>query len=136
MQSIDLKRFRRDKNLTQLDIAELFKCKQNFISNIETGIKPIPADKLDVLQSKYGDISEYITNENKAIGAPANAAINQDIISMPADVWEVIRNQAESLKTKDAQTSEVIGMLKEQMKKNYRVGVKSSVANRITVEDE
>lgn len=117
-------------------MAELFKCKQNFISNIETGIKPIPADKLDVLQSKYGDISEYITNENKAIGAPANAAINQDIISMPADVWEVIKNQAESLKTKDAQTSEVIGMLKEQMKKNYRVGVKSSVANRITVEDE
>lgn len=136
MQSIDLKRFRRDKNLTQLDIAELFKCKQNFISNIETGIKPIPADKLDVLQSKYGDISEYITNENKAIGAPANAAINQDIISMPADVWEVIRNQAESLKTKDAQTTEVIAMLKDLLKKRQTAEESFLAANVTVVENE
>jgi transcriptional regulator with XRE-family HTH domain len=59
MQQFDLKRFRTDKKITQAEIAELFSCKQNFISNIENGIKPIPQDKLDILQSKFGDISEY-----------------------------------------------------------------------------
>lgn len=59
MQQFDLKRFRADKKITQAEMAELFSCKQNFISNMENGIKPIPQDKLDILQSKFGDISEY-----------------------------------------------------------------------------
>jgi transcriptional regulator with XRE-family HTH domain len=63
MQSFDLKRFRMDKKLTQVDLAELFSCNQNFISRIEKGIRHIPADKLDILQSKYGDISEYYTEK-------------------------------------------------------------------------
>lgn len=143
MQSIDLKRFRKDKNLTQFDVAELFKCKQNFISNIEAGIKSIPADKLDILQSKYGDISEYIIDSDKAIEVPKSAAKNQDVISMPADVWAVISNQAKSLEVKDRQTSEamkqtseVIELLKEQLKKGQDVENSFRAANSVVVEDE
>lgn len=143
MQSIDLKRFRKDKNLTQLDVAELFKCKQNFISNIEAGIKSIPADKLDVLQSKYGDIFEYIIDSDKAIEVPKSVAKSQDVISMPADVWAVISNQAKSLEVKDRQTSEamkqtseVIELLKEQLKKGQDVENSFRAANSVVVEDE
>jgi len=42
MKIVDLKRFRKDKNLTQVDIAKLFGCKQNFISQIESGQKMFP----------------------------------------------------------------------------------------------
>ncbi len=59
MQRFDLKRFRRDRKLTQMELAEILMCKQNYISNIENGIKPISKEKLDILQSKFGDISKY-----------------------------------------------------------------------------
>lgn len=67
MEVFDLKQFRKDKNLTQVEVAELFSCKQNFISNIEAGIKQMPQDKLDILQSKYGDITEYITTKQDMV---------------------------------------------------------------------
>lgn len=47
MQRFDLKRFRIDRKLTQKELAELLMCKQNYISNIENGIKPISKEKLD-----------------------------------------------------------------------------------------
>lgn len=50
MQRFDLKRFRIDRKLTQKELAELLMCKQNYISNIENGIKPISKEKLDILQ--------------------------------------------------------------------------------------
>lgn len=59
MKVFDLKAFRKDKNITQTEIARMFSCNQNFISRIESGIRPIPTDKMEILQSKYGDISEY-----------------------------------------------------------------------------
>ena len=58
MQRFDLKRFRLDRKLTQKELAEILMCKQNYISNIENGIKPISKEKLDILQSKFGDISK------------------------------------------------------------------------------
>lgn len=39
MQRFDLKRFIIDRKLTQKELAELLMCKQNYISNIENGIK-------------------------------------------------------------------------------------------------
>lgn len=49
MQRFDLKRFRLDRKLTQKELAEILMCKQNYISNIENGIKPISKEKLDIL---------------------------------------------------------------------------------------
>ena len=48
MQRFDLKRFRLDRKLTQKELAEILMCKQNYISNIENGIKPISKEKLDI----------------------------------------------------------------------------------------
>ena len=62
MQRFDLKSFRIDRKLTQKELAELLMCKQNYISNIENGIKPISKEKLDILQSKFGDISKYYSD--------------------------------------------------------------------------
>lgn len=59
MKVFDLKAFRKDKNITQTEIAKMFSCNQNFISRIESGVRPIPTDKLEILQLKFGDISEY-----------------------------------------------------------------------------
>jgi transcriptional regulator with XRE-family HTH domain len=59
MKVFDLKAFRKDKKITQAEIARMFSCNQNFISRIESGIRQIPMDKLEILQSEFGDISKY-----------------------------------------------------------------------------
>ena len=72
MKVFDLKRLRKDKNLTQVDVATLFLCNQNFISNIENGTKQIPKDKIDILTSHFGDISEYYLHDNRVSSITGN----------------------------------------------------------------
>lgn len=97
MQVFDLKRFRSDKNLTQKELAELFSCNQNFISRIESGIRQTPAEKLDILQSKYGDISMYYTEEKEGVSIPD--ATPQDILIAGADAFsrQIIQMMNEKL---------------------------------------
>lgn len=86
MQTFDLKRFRLDRNIKQVELAELFSCNQNFISRIEKGIRQIPADKLDILKSKYGDISKYCKEEEKeTISIPDTTP--QDFMFAGADAF-------------------------------------------------
>ncbi len=77
MEQVDLKRFRADKKLTQVDLADLFGCNQNFISDIENGKKPMPVDKLEILKEKYGDITAYITEKDNPMMAEGNNIIQQ-----------------------------------------------------------
>ena len=81
MKRFDLREFRRDKRVTQSELADLFHCKQNFISRIESGERPLPPEKLDILQSKYGDISKYYkevsdTDERMTINASPQEFMN------------------------------------------------------------
>lgn len=77
MEHIDLKRFRAENKLTQVEIAELFGCNQSFISDIENGKKALPSDKLAVLKEKYGDITKYITQEVQSQIADGSSIIQQ-----------------------------------------------------------
>lgn len=65
----DLKRFRKDKNLTQKDMADILSCGQAFISHVEKGIKDLPQDKRNILEERFGNICSYdmgnITSINK-----------------------------------------------------------------------
>lgn len=87
----------------------------------------------------YGDKSNTTTKENST-----------DIISVPANVWNVISSQAESLKAKDRQmdmvleslkfkdeqTTEIIELLKEQLKKGRDAPTRLRAANLVVEEDE
>lgn len=55
----DLKRFRKDKKLTQNDLADILSCGQAFISHVEKGIKDLPQDKRSILEERYGNICSY-----------------------------------------------------------------------------
>ena len=55
----DLKRFRKDKNLTQNEIADILSCGQAFVSHVEKGIKDLPQDKRAILEERFGNICSY-----------------------------------------------------------------------------
>lgn len=70
------------------------------------------------IKTGEGSMLKNVWNEQQEHSARA-------AITIPAEVWEVIKNQAESLKHKDEsirtsarQLDEVIGMLKEQLNAN------------------
>lgn len=55
--------------------------------------------------------------------AEKREAEEKNVVKIPVDVWDVIKNQAESLKSKDSQMDEIIALLKEQMSKKNAVTV-------------
>ena len=87
MQRFDLKRFRIDRKLTQTELAELLMCKQNYISNIENGIKPISKEKLDILQSKFGDISKYYSDVSPKQNTVLKGVTPEDFMFGGADAF-------------------------------------------------
>ena len=64
MKRFDLLSFRKDKKLTQVELADILQCKQSFISTLEKGKRPVPEDKLFLLESNFGDLSDYIISYN------------------------------------------------------------------------
>lgn len=87
MQRFDLKRFRLDRKLTQKELSEILMCKQNYISNIENGIKPISKEKLDILQSKFGDISKYYSGISPKQNTVLKEATPEDFMFAGADAF-------------------------------------------------
>lgn len=62
-------------------------CKQNYISNIENGIKPISKEKLDILQSKFGDISKYYSGISPKQNTVLKEATPEDFMFAGADAF-------------------------------------------------
>jgi phage repressor protein C with HTH and peptisase S24 domain len=84
----DIKKFRTEKNITQIELAEILGVAQGFISEIERGRKNLPESKAKILKKRFGDISEYITksivvkkqsfqqnNEKSLVAIPNNDGI-------------------------------------------------------------
>ncbi len=65
MQSIDLKRFRKDNNLTQTQMAEIFGCKQSYISDIERYRRPMPNAYIKALVNRFNEekLQDYYIDE-------------------------------------------------------------------------
>lgn len=53
---IDIKRFRKENNLSQKEITDLLGVKQPYLSAIESGKRPLSEEKFKILYNHYGDI--------------------------------------------------------------------------------
>ena len=64
---IDLKRFRLENGISQMEICELLGVKQPYISNIENGKRPLNEDKFSILYNHYGNIILKYKTTNRPI---------------------------------------------------------------------
>lgn len=96
MELFDLKRFRRDKKITQIQLTETLGCKQSFISAVESGKRDLPKDKISILESKYGDITDYIT-------------IKEDTVLLGTTPLDILEAGA------DAFTRQMVKMMNEKL---------------------
>lgn len=67
MKTFDIKRFRQDKKLTQIELSQILSCKQSFLSSIENGKQRIPPQMIQMLRTKYTDIDSYIIDSRQDI---------------------------------------------------------------------
>lgn len=88
MEVFDLKQFRIDNgNITQVELAEILGCGQNFISNIENGRRNLPPNMKVILQSRFGDITKYyreVSNSDEQISVKATP---QEFIGAGAEAF-------------------------------------------------
>jgi transcriptional regulator with XRE-family HTH domain len=61
---LDLKRFRKVKNIQQKDIVKLLGVSQAYVSDIERGLKPISKDAYNILYNTYGDELKQFETED------------------------------------------------------------------------
>lgn len=74
---IDLKRLRKEKGITQKELAQLLSCGQSFIANVENGRRDLPPVKIEILERKFGNICSYITNDIEEENKPKTIAPKQ-----------------------------------------------------------
>lgn len=113
---MNLKQFRKDRGLGQKDIAEIFGCKQNHVSAIESGTRALTPLHIRLLIEKYGfdvvaqyaNAAELPEKPTVAINAPVITdntapvqAGNGNSMELPPDagIIEVLRQQSNHIST-------------------------------------
>lgn len=107
----DLKRFRKDKKLTQNEIAFIFNCGQSNIAAIEREHRDLTSTQEEILIEKFGNIDTYKTNSIDNIYKSNTDNITEDNYEgcKDSELWE-------SLVDKHQQTIEKLLFLLEKEK--------------------
>lgn len=107
----DLKRFRKDKKLTQNEIAFIFSCGQSNIAAIEREHRDLTSAQENILVEKFGNIDSY-----KIIDIDNTPQINNDNFLEENDEGYKDSELWESLVDKHQQTIEKLLFLLEKEK--------------------
>lgn len=95
-------------------MAEKFGYTKSSFSQIMNGKVPISDKFLKKLCSADENINEVWVSSGEG-EMLKTAQVNSGVITIPVNVWEVIKSQADTLKSRDRQVDELMSMLKEQL---------------------
>lgn len=111
MKRVDLQRIRRDKKLSQKQIAEILNVPQSFVSQVENMKSPMPEYWISIFANKLNisDISDYeVELEEQKISQVFNS---QNGLSVFNDIDKFI----ELLKSRDSVFKEIVQKKDEQI---------------------
>ena len=116
----DLKRFRKDKKLTQQALDDILKCGQAYISQIENYKRPLPPEYEDILKEKFGDISGYNIDEIPQ-KAKSIKHIPDNVPSVPYEFVQLLFDERKKHDEKEAELLSQNRILLEIIKKQSEV---------------
>ena len=90
----DIKLFRKDNNLSQVELAEIIGCTQGFISSLEKKRRPIPSDIISKLISLEKYNTRHLINAQEASKEKVEA---NDEVTMSREVFDVLKNLSETV---------------------------------------
>lgn len=118
----DLKRFRKDHKLSQIDVAFMFECNQSNIAHFERSGRDLTNEQWEILTNKYGDITSYYTENAKCTSEETsnqtNISINskwEELIYKQQDVIEKLTKQLEESQNDNKRLIDTINMLTSLM---------------------
>ena len=92
---IDVKRFRTDNNISQLEICTVLGIKQPYLSAIENGKRPLNDEKFTLLYKQYGDkIMKYKTTERPIL------LIDEAETSLHPNIQKYLRDKLKQIETR------------------------------------
>lgn len=96
------------------ELAEKLGYTKSSFSQIVNGKVPLSERFVQKLASVDRNINEVwiMTGEGNMLNS---VEAGTSVVTIPANVWEVIQTQAESLKSKDKQIDELVVLLKQQI---------------------
>lgn len=96
------------------ELAEKLGYTKSSFSQIVNGKVPLSERFVQKLASVDRNINEVwiMTGEGNMLNSVETGT---SVVTIPANVWEVIQTQAESLKSKDKQIDELVALLKQQI---------------------
>ena len=96
------------------ELAEKLGYTKSSFSQIVNGKVPLSERFVQKLASVDRNINEVwiMTGEGNMLNS---VEAGTSVVTIPANVWEVIQTQAESLKSKDTQIDELVALLKQQI---------------------
>lgn len=96
------------------ELAEKLGYTKSSFSQIVNGKVPLSERFVQKLASVDRNIDEVwiMTGEGNMLNS---VEAGTSVVTIPANVWEVIQTQAESLKSKDKQIDELVALLKQQI---------------------
>ena len=96
------------------ELAEKLVYTKSSFSQIVNGKVPLSERFVQKLASVDRNINEVwiMTGEGNMLNS---VEAGTSVVTIPANVWEVIQTQAESLKSKDKQIDELVALLKQQI---------------------
>ena len=96
------------------ELAEKLGYTKSSFSPIVNGKVPLSERFVQKLASVDRNINEVwiMTGEGNMLNS---VEAGTSVVTIPANVWEVIQTQAESLKSKDKQIDELVALLKQQI---------------------
>ena len=96
------------------ELAEKLGYTKSSFSQIVNGKVPLSERFVQKLASVDRNINEVwiMTGEGNMLNSVEAVT---SVVNIPANVWEVIQTQAESLKSKDKQIDELVALLKQQI---------------------
>lgn len=93
---IDIKLFRKDNNLSQIELASILGCTQGFISSIERNKRPVPDNIITKLLSIGKFNTRHLIQENSNELEEVKSNIN-DEVKMSREVFDVLKNLSETV---------------------------------------
>lgn len=93
---IDIKQFRKDNNLSQIDLANILGCTQGFVSSLERGKRPIPEGVITKLLSFPNYNTRYLLQDNNK-GINTEKSNLEKTVTIDREVFDVLKNLSETV---------------------------------------
>lgn len=83
MPRFDISRFRKEKGMSQNELAHLLQINQSFLSAIENGKSPLPIEKEEKLREIFGidSLEEYVIKSTHESSTPLNDMTDSDLFN-------------------------------------------------------